>query len=289
VPNEALKWDGDSIVLEVETIFLSRNRGGIFFGLKPTSTKTHLPRRRTATDSAVVAEISLSYTDASSGRSFSDTQTTSVYPDVATEGLTGLRRGKFLVDEYLALTAATRAHHFTNDQTEAYQVMHALIQRQALESDPMLAEEKRLALDLHNALAVLSGNEAEWSGARDFPLQGTWRLEEGSGESLPDYVIFWSESDVEFGWIDENRVEHGKVTESDGETLTIDFEGTVCFLKLESRDDGYAVTLHQDNTPEVEPDHFVLTNCAWGDLFASADTRSGPKNPLTGLPSKRQW
>lgn len=296
VPNEALEWDGDAIVLNVETIFLSRERGGIYFALKRANGGDFLPSRHHAKDGDTLAEVSLSYLDATSRSRYLDTLETCFISDASDPGLLGLRRGTFLVDEFLTLKEATRAHYEDNDQSSGFHLLKSLAKRQQAESDATMDDEKSLVTGLRDTLAILSGNHAEIAAetGSDFPLCGTWRLENRSSADQPDYVIFWSETEAEFGWMDEDNrelahiVERRAATADTPSTAVLEFENGRQLLAYHRRGDDFSVSLVEEGAPEP-PETFLLTACSWNELFSPADATRTPKDPLTGLPAKRQW
>lgn len=157
IPGKALTWkDGGAIAMSVETIFLSRKKGAIYVALASDS-KPGLPETRPAAGTAV-ASVNLGYQE----RSGTVVKATVDLPLVAANTASvGLVRGRLLVDQATALAKAAALHHEKNDQEGAYQIVHALASTLRQTSDPDLAEERTLVLNLERTLAKLSGHQGE--------------------------------------------------------------------------------------------------------------------------------
>ncbi|MCB9677455.1 MAG: VWA domain-containing protein [Alphaproteobacteria bacterium] len=150
IPGDAVEWGKDgSLVVSVKTVFLSKDRGGIYVGFAPSG---DLPVKGRALGTAT-----LGYT-ARDG---------AVEP--ATMGFTlakgaepvGLTRGRLLVDEATTLKKVAMLHHRENDQVGAYQLVSALGDRFRAAGDPDLGKELELIEALEGTLAKLAGYAGE--------------------------------------------------------------------------------------------------------------------------------
>lgn len=149
VPGDAVEWTGDGgLRMEIETVFLSRRAGAIYVSFTPEGALP-LP----ALDA--VGSVDLAYTPRDGVR----TPSTVALP-VAQQPGTGLSRGALLVDEATSLVAAAEAHH-ANDQEGAWRIARDLRARLEQDPDPALAEERKLAAQLEETLALRSGHAGE--------------------------------------------------------------------------------------------------------------------------------
>jgi Ca-activated chloride channel family protein len=157
IPGSALEWRGDTIVLDVETIFLSRRKGAIYIGLARDESP-NLPNSKIAPGD-VLGQVRLGYEDAADGKT---RQGHAAFAVVArTSAGLGLTRGEMLVDEATTLRSATALHHEHNDQEGAYQLVRALGTRLAQAQDPGLDPEVQLVAALEDTLAKASGHKGE--------------------------------------------------------------------------------------------------------------------------------
>jgi Ca-activated chloride channel family protein len=157
VPGSALVWRGDTIVLDVETIFLSRRKGAIYVGLMRDGDANLPPSKLAPGD--VIGRVALAYEDAADGKTRQD-QAAFALVDRAGAG-PGLTRGELLVDEATTLRRASMLHHEQNDQTGAYQLVRALHARVRHAQEPTLAPEVELLARLEASLAAASGHANE--------------------------------------------------------------------------------------------------------------------------------
>lgn len=144
VPGDSVRFDGPDLVVDVETLFLSRDAGAIFVGFAPSG---DLP-----VTSERLGSVQLSYTarDGEVAPRSTDFVVGSTVP-------LGLARGRLLVDEATALKQATLLHHQQNDQAGAYQLVHALAERLRGNHDAALDPERTLVTKLEATLAARSG------------------------------------------------------------------------------------------------------------------------------------
>ncbi len=197
-----LRWEGRALVLDVATIFLSRRKGAIYFALSGEAANGHLPPAAPRVKEAVAA-VSFQYRNAAD---LALVQGSAVCRLVAPgDAQEGLRRGAVLVDEYLTLKRAAQLHHVENNQAEAFRLVSGLSARLKLARDPAFDNERTLVRDLHNTLAMLSGNTGEMlaaDGKKSSPLAGVWRETKFSaGERTARYAIFWPNGIIELrGW-----------------------------------------------------------------------------------------
>jgi len=149
IPGDAVRWDGPSLVMKVETLFLSREEGAIFFGFAPDGA---LPPRSVASMGTV--SMSWEHRDGHRAQAMGDIGLTA-RPQL------GLRRGIALVDEATTLKLATALHHEKNDQEGAFQAVRGLGDRLDAIADPGLDAERLLVARLEAKLAFLSGHQGE--------------------------------------------------------------------------------------------------------------------------------
>ncbi len=143
---------GGGLELTVETIFLSRDQGGIFFAFKPAGGGT-LPAA-----TGPLADASVSYLDTQGKR-----QTDRVSFSEWTGGVLpiGLRRGQLLVDEITTLKRATSLHQEHNKTEQAFRLVRSLNQRFQQSGVTGLTNERELVAKLDATLARLSGHQGE--------------------------------------------------------------------------------------------------------------------------------
>jgi Ca-activated chloride channel family protein len=158
VPADLLRWDGNAIVLDVATIFLSRRKGAIYFALAPDEAHGDLPPPVTKNGGAL-ADVKFSYRQAVDNARIAGHATCRFIP--AASAPIGLTRGTALVDEYLTLKKAAQLHLFANDQEAAFRLVDGLRIRLDTTHDRDLAPERKLVRNLHATLQRLSGHGAE--------------------------------------------------------------------------------------------------------------------------------
>lgn len=134
VPNSAVKRRGDGIELSVETLFLSRKKGAIYFGIDPVG-RPNLPRSpaRAGMD---LGEVRLTYSETDGTARFSESRLVTIRSRDASPGL---QRGSQLVDEALALERAAVLFHEQGDREGARKVVAAVAPR--IGGDPELSEQ----------------------------------------------------------------------------------------------------------------------------------------------------
>ncbi len=155
VPGDAVQWSGDQLTLEVETLFLSRNQGGIFVALAPEEGQKGRSK-------AGVAHLSLAYTPRDGARVEQVQLLTGLEdPSRLGEADMGLIRGPLLVDEATTLIEATRAYHQRNDPETAWQLIAGLRQRLEAVRDAELEPERDLVRKLEELLAFRAGRQGE--------------------------------------------------------------------------------------------------------------------------------
>lgn len=157
VPGSALVWRGDTIVLDVETIFLSKRKGAIYVGLSRDGDPNLPPTKQARGD--VLGQVALAYEDAADGKTHQGQAAFAlVERHLAGAGLT---RGELLVDEATTLRRAAILHHENNDQEGAYQLVRALHARLVQANDASLSGEIAMVGQLEDTLAVASGHAGE--------------------------------------------------------------------------------------------------------------------------------
>jgi Ca-activated chloride channel family protein len=175
VPGEVLGWhDATSVTITVPTLFLSRRGGGLFVSLAPADLFADLPQRRLVPGAPLLA-ASHSYLPVGAAGGESGSLTVGA-PGAATSEAVAL--GHALIDEYLSLRAATKAHHVENDQDEAYAILRDLYERLSVVQPRTvrrgLAGERETVAGLLDQIAFLSGHGTEIS--RESSLWGHWRV-----------------------------------------------------------------------------------------------------------------
>lgn len=154
IPGEAVRRLPDGgLEMDVETIFLSRDKGGIFFAFAPQGGGALPPTP------GPVGEASVSYRDLK-GRAFTDRLSFDLWPAGAPLPL-GLARGRLLVDEVTTLKAAAAAHLEKNDQETAWRLVRAAKTRFVQSGVPGLEKEVELLTHLDETLTKLSGHAGE--------------------------------------------------------------------------------------------------------------------------------
>lgn len=153
VPGDLVKRTADGgLSLTVETIFLSRDQGGIFFAFAP-ATDGSLPPWTGA-----LGEVTLAYTD-TRNRKLTDRVSFSL--GAPGDVPLGLARGMLLVDEITTLKQASVLHGEKNDTERAFQLVRALRKKLAETRVPGLHKELALVERLDATLTHLSGHRGE--------------------------------------------------------------------------------------------------------------------------------
>lgn len=154
LPGEMVKRTPDGgLEMTVETIFLSRERGGIYFAFAPDNGGALPPDPKSA-----MALASLEYVDHEKKR-FQDSVSFSPWQG---NGLPlGLSRGRLLVEEITTLKRAAELHLTKNDQEGAYRLVHALRRRFEQNAALKLDKELKTIARLDETLTKLSGHKGE--------------------------------------------------------------------------------------------------------------------------------
>ncbi len=137
--------------MAIETIFLSKDEGGIFFGFAPASGK--IPSH-----GGPVGDVVLSYVDTQKKKHRDQLALHVVSPAKAP---LGLRRGIMLVDQVTTLRQASILHREKNETEKAFRLVRALHQRFQRSTDASLKKEKALVAKLDETLTRLSGHQGE--------------------------------------------------------------------------------------------------------------------------------
>ncbi len=158
LPGDAVKRTPDGgLEMTVETVFLSKDRGGIYFAFAPEGAGALPPR----SDEPSVALASISYVGRD-GKTYQDSVDFARWPADKQGALPlGLLRGRLLVDEITTLKKATELHLQKNDQEGAYRLVHALRQRFAQSKVSGLDKELATISKLDETLTRLSGHQGE--------------------------------------------------------------------------------------------------------------------------------
>ncbi len=152
VPGDMVKrTKGGGLSMKIETIFLSRDKGGIFFAFAPKLGALPAP-------AGPIADAKLEYVDMQSKRLRDRVK----FPLVSkTRMPLGLARGTLLIDEITTLKKASVLHRQQNKTEAAYRLVRALRKRFADSRVSGLKEERKLIDNLHKTLTRLSGHKGE--------------------------------------------------------------------------------------------------------------------------------
>ena len=158
LPGDLVKHTPDGgLEMTVETIFLSKDRGGIYFAFAPEGQGALPPR----SDQQSVALASISYTGRD-GKAHQDSVDFARWQEAAQGPLPlGLLRGRLLVDEITTLKKATELHLEKNDQEGAYRLVHGLRQRFVQSKVSGLDKELATISKLDETFTRLSGHKGE--------------------------------------------------------------------------------------------------------------------------------
>ena len=152
VPGDMVKRTKDGgLSMTIETIFLSHDKGGIYFAFKPAGAGSLPPK------SGPIATARLSYVDTQKKKQ-SDALG---FSEVRGKLPLGLARGLLLVDEITALKKASVLHRQQNKTEEAYQVIRALKKKLSDTRVSGLGKELALVQKLDKTLTKLSGHQGE--------------------------------------------------------------------------------------------------------------------------------
>ncbi|MEZ4219520.1 MAG: VWA domain-containing protein [Polyangiaceae bacterium] len=156
VPGEMVKrTKSGGLSMEIETIFLSKDKGGIYFGFAPKVGALPAP-------AGAIADVQLTYVDTQKRRNSDQLS----FPLLAKAKMPlGLARGMLLVDEVTTLKKASILHGQQNKTEEAYQLVRALHKRMNDAHDGSLAKELELVATLNKTLTRLSGHKGEDASA----------------------------------------------------------------------------------------------------------------------------
>jgi Ca-activated chloride channel family protein len=179
VPGQLLGWQtGDSVAVTVPTVFLSDKGGGIFFTLAKAPDVAFLPA--TAIDAGEwLAAAEVTYLPV--GAIQTGLHSISVMPPGA-QMSPGMRTGRLLIDEFLAIHTAVTAHYRENDQEKAFQLVHAMAKRLQDVHDSGFEGERKLVNGLDEQLTFLSGHSSEGGKRSNFAmLWGKWEVTRVAG------------------------------------------------------------------------------------------------------------
>ena len=275
LPGEALEWDGDAIVMNVATLFLSKRKGAIYFALAAdeTAQNTYLPAPQPRSN-ATLAHVDFSYLTANENRPVQARAKTRILRPGQVQA--GLSRGRLLVDEFLTLRRATTAHVIENDQETAWRLVDGLRNRLHQSGDASLEPERQLVDEIHQSLAFLAGRSASDNPtAKPSPLLGQWTGRD-AWEDEDELIIFGANGQVrlmEVGpysrdifWDETWLADAGLPTATKGELTLRDTQNTgITSIRYEI----------SGGTLTFEP------NSIFGELECRVFTRSSPTSELT--------
>ena len=142
---------GGGLWMTLETVFLSKDKGGIYFAFAPEGAGALPPKP------GPVASASIAYVDTQQHRQ----KDALSFPFVSGKLPLGLSRGRLLVDEITTLKRASILHREQNKTEQAYRLVRALHKKLADSRDADLAKEVKLVADLDSTLTRLSGHRGE--------------------------------------------------------------------------------------------------------------------------------
>ena len=192
IPRDQLRWeDGRAISLSIETIFLSKRKGAIYFALAREN-PADLPREG-GTPGERLAVCNLRYTPVDGDGAVE--LATGIALMEGEEVGKGLSRGEYLINEYTMLKRAATLHLVENDQEGAYQVIDRL-RTLSPRNDPDLVKEYELVDKMYATLALLSGHAGEarsasFSMPHEQQFWGAWKVVKDTGSGGVDRVVFW--------------------------------------------------------------------------------------------------
>jgi len=167
-----------AISITVPTVFLSTNGGGIFATLAKSESHANLPDAPIA-QGAPLMQVSLGYRIAANGSPGNDTLAIAA-PGSASSA--PLRQAHLLVDEYLAMRAATIAFHRDHDPKKAFALLDGLSTRLRESGLPGMAAEEKLAGEMRSQAAFFAGYGGELpKPMKHLAVVGNWEIVQASG------------------------------------------------------------------------------------------------------------
>ena len=162
-----------AIDITVPTVFLSTNGGGIFATLAKSESRADLPAAPIA-PGAPLMDVSLQYHMAGDGSTGAH-QIAVAAPGGAASA--PLREAHLLVDEYLAMRAATTAFHINNDPKAAFALLDGLSTRLQSAKMPDMAKEEKLVADMRGRAAFYAGYGGELpKSLKHLSVIGKWEI-----------------------------------------------------------------------------------------------------------------
>ncbi len=153
LPGDLVKRTADGgLSMTLETIFLSHDKGGIYFAFAPAGAGSLPP------NPGPVGQARLVYTDTQKHQQ----RDALAFPFVASGKLPlGLARGLLLVDEITTLKQASVLHGQQNKTEQAYRLVRALHKKLVESHVSGLQKEIKLVAKLDQTLTKLSGHKGE--------------------------------------------------------------------------------------------------------------------------------
>ena len=140
VPANMLEWaENKSIRMNIETLFLSREKGALFFALS-SADRGYLPSSPVRTG-ARVAQVELKYLQA--GQSELTYQSIPFKIEDRARVGKGLRRGEILVSQYSGLKKATSDYYLESDSHSAYGTLKSLSRLLRKTQDKEFKDERK--------------------------------------------------------------------------------------------------------------------------------------------------
>ena len=212
IPGDMLEWtNNDSIRMRVETLFLSRKKGAIFFALSPENTgRSKKPVLR---EGASVARVDLSYIQNGDLRKTHQSIDFSI-EDRRDVGA-GLKRGEALVSQYAGLKQATSDFHQRSDYRSAYRTLKSLSRVLRENRDRSLKNEWESVDNLAKNVRTHVGYYSEIiEDEFKYPISGVWNAYSDENPDIETDFILTLTGDCylelaaydDHGYVDEVKV-----------------------------------------------------------------------------------
>jgi Ca-activated chloride channel family protein len=244
------KTDAGGMVMDLPTLFLSREKGAIFLSLESNGMQAD------AKD-ADIGNVRLSYVEHGNAEVKESRFALSFRRDAKSGA--GLARGAFLINEYEALRAASHAFYGNGDLTIARMQVQALCEwmkgtaDRALKKEARMLENLRLFLDVAAEIPALDAKSVRAKPGKS-PLLGIWHVK---GDE-DNYCVFMPGGRISSIHREEKRLRTG---EWKGAKISLARHGEVTLLVK----DGELVAQSKDGGGE-----FVLERCDPKNIWRSS-------------------
>ncbi len=151
IPSERLERKGERVIVEVETLFLSKKKGALFVSLSGPPLM----------ERALALQVNLQYLEQSGPRR-------STQHDLYISPMTPtIERGVALIDQYTSMKRATRAYH-QGDVNQAHRLLSSMMDRLLMHEDPSLRAEVRTVAQLEARMKPAIASRAPEATANTF-------------------------------------------------------------------------------------------------------------------------